>query len=129
VNRLADTSAWVEFLRGTGSSTNVALREGVRDELVVTTDPVIMEVLAGARTPAEEEQLAALIATARRIACERADYVEAARIHRACRSHGEQVRSMVDCLIAAVAIRSGIPLLHADRDFETIARHSELTLA
>lgn len=129
MNRLADTSAWVEFLRGTGSPANIALRDGVRHERVVTTDPVVMEVLAGARTPAEEEQLSALIATARRIPCERADYVEAARIHRTCREQGEQVRNMVDCLIAAVAIRNDLPLLHADRDFATIARHSTLQLA
>lgn len=126
---LADTSAWVEFLRGTESPAHAALREAVRREAVVTTDPVIMEVLAGARGPAEEERLSALLGIARRIACERADYVEAARIHRACRANGEHVRNMLDCVIAAVAIRAGTSLLHADRDFETIARHSGLVLA
>jgi predicted nucleic acid-binding protein len=129
VNVLADTSAWVEYLRGTGSSAHVKVREGVRRECLATTDPVIMEVLAGARTAAEEQQLSALLGIARRLPCERADYVEAARIHRACRKQGERVRNVLDCLIAAVAIRSGVPLLHADRDFETIARHSALQLA
>jgi len=126
---MADTSAWVEFLRGTESSAHVLLRSELEREHLVTTDPVVMEVLAGARAPAEEEQLSALLGVAHRLPCQRVDYVEAARIHRACRRSGEPVRNMLDCLIAAVAIRAALPLLHADRDFETIARHSTLELA
>jgi predicted nucleic acid-binding protein len=129
VTLLADTSAWVEFLRGTGSTVHLSLRDGVERESVATTDPVIMEILTGARTPAEEEQLSALLGIAQRISVERADYVEAARIHRTCREYGATVRNMLDCLIAAVAIRVGFPLLQADRDFETISRHSALELA
>ncbi|MDQ3574904.1 MAG: hypothetical protein M3378_03865 [Actinomycetota bacterium] len=34
-----------------------------------------------------------------------------------------------DCLIAAVAIGAGVPLLHADADFEVLARHTELQVA
>lgn len=125
---LADTSGWVEFLRGTESIAHRSLREALQREGVATTDPVVMEVLAGARSSVEEERLSALLAMARRFPCERIDYVEAARIHRACRESGEPVRNMLDCLIAAVAIRATLPLLHADRDFETIARHSMLEL-
>lgn len=125
---LADSSAWIAFLRDDGV---VAHRfdDRLRAQEIVMTDPVMMEVLAGARTPVEEEQLSALLGVARRHPCERVDYVEAARIHRACRTNGEQVRSMLDCLIAAVAIRVAIPVLHNDRDFDTIARHSTLQLA
>jgi len=50
----------------------------------------------------------------------------AAVIQRACRAHGETVRSMIDCLIAAVAIREGATLLHFDHDFDVIARHTPL---
>ena len=46
---LADTSAWVEFLRGTGSETNLRLRGLLEDDELSTTDVVLMEVLAGAR--------------------------------------------------------------------------------
>lgn len=41
---------------------------------------------------------------------------------------GEPVRSGMDCLIAAVAIRDDATLLHADRDFDVIARHTELRI-
>ena len=56
------------------------------------------------------------------------DYDAAAALYRQCRRGGETVRKLLDCLIAAVAIRAGIPVLHNDRDFDGIARHTELQL-
>jgi predicted nucleic acid-binding protein len=50
----------------------------------------------------------------------------AADIARACRLHGETIRRGLDCLVAAVAIREGVTVLHADRDFDAIARHTAL---
>ncbi len=87
-----------------------------------------MEVLAGARSEAELRDLSAMLSRTRVVQCTPADYLEAASVYRACRAAGETVRRLVDCLIASVAIREGIAVLHADRDFEVIARHSKLAL-
>jgi predicted nucleic acid-binding protein len=38
------------------------------------------------------------------------------------------VRALIDCLIAAVALREGRDVLTADRDFEVIARYVGLRL-
>lgn len=46
---------------------------------------------------------------------------EAASLYRTCRRHGETVRKLIDCLIAAPAIRADIPILHADADFDVLA--------
>lgn len=40
----------------------------------------------------------------------------------------EPIRSVTDCLIAAVAIRSDVALLHGDRDFVLLAEVSPLRL-
>ena len=56
------------------------------------------------------------------------DYERAASIHRACRARGETVRGLIDCLVAAVAIRTDSAILHADADFEVIARHTNLRI-
>ena len=56
------------------------------------------------------------------------DYDDAATLYRRCRQQGETVRKLIDCLIAAVAIRGGVPVLHNDRDFDVLARHTELQL-
>lgn len=87
-----------------------------------------MELLAGAESPQREEAIAATLARGQLLACRAEDFVVAARIYGVCRCAGSTVRNMIDCLIAAVAIREGVAVLHADRDFETIARCSALEL-
>lgn len=54
------------------------------------------------------------------------DFRVAADIYRAARRSGETIRSIIDCLIAAVAIRHGVELMHRDADFEVIARMTNL---
>lgn len=129
---LADSSAWIEYLRKTGSPTNLRLRAALAGKgvEVATTDVVVMEVLAGARHDAERDKLRKVLYGCHFLQVDGpADYEQAAEIHRACRSGGETVRKLTDCLIAAVAIRNGVELLQRDADFETIARHTALQLA
>ena len=59
---LADTSAWIEYLRATGSEAHHAARALVRDGEAATTDVVVMEVLAGARDDDERVRLRRLLA-------------------------------------------------------------------
>jgi predicted nucleic acid-binding protein len=127
---LADTSAWIEVYRGTGSSVHLAMRRLLleRSDLCVT-ETVVMEMLASARP---REHLAAVRRRLLSFPMLQVGGLEtferAAMIQRACRAGGETVRSLTDCLTAAVAIRDGATLLHADRDFDTIARHTSLRL-
>jgi predicted nucleic acid-binding protein len=39
------------------------------------------------------------------------------------------VRALADCLIASVAIRAGVAVLHADPDFDTIAGNAPLEIS
>ena len=54
------------------------------------------------------------------------DAEQAAALHRACRRAGETPRSPNDCLVAAVALRHGVPVLHRDHDFTVLAAHTDL---
>lgn len=128
---LADSSAWIEYLRGTGSETHLRLRELVTDgERVATTDLVLLEVLAGAQARERHDEYQSLL-----YACEYlrsdapSDFEAGAAVYRACRRGGETIRALSDCVIAAIAVRSGAAVLAKDRDFEAIARHVELELA
>lgn len=124
---LADTSAWVEFLRGTGSATHLRLRDLVGGPSLATTDVVVMEVLAGALDEGHLRGLRRLLGACELLPTEGPeDYERAAALYRTCRHGGETVRALTDCLIAAVAVRSGASLLHADADFNALARHSAL---
>ncbi len=57
------------------------------------------------------------------------DFDTAASLYRQCRRVGETVRALADCIVGAVAIRAGLEVLRADRDFETLARHTSLRLS
>ena len=122
---LADTSPWIEFLRDTGSPV-CDLVDELLDGDLTTCEVVRMEVLAGARDEAHLRGLQQLLARATLLPIYRTDYDDAAALYRRCRRQGATIRSMLDCLIAAVAIRQGIPVLHSDRDFDALARHTEL---
>lgn len=124
---LVDTSAWIEFLRDTGSPTCEAVDRLLADDLAIC-DPVAMEVLAGARDEHHLARLRGLLGRATMLPTTPADYDAAASLYRACRVRGETVRKLIDCLIAAVAIRAGAEVLHADADFAAIARHTDLEL-
>jgi predicted nucleic acid-binding protein len=56
------------------------------------------------------------------------DFEHAAALYRSCRTAGETVRKLSDCLVAVPTIRAGATLLHADRDFDVLARHTPLRL-
>ncbi len=122
---LIDTSAWIEFLRNTGSEACIIVDEILAHETAIC-GAVRMEVLAGARDESHLLNLRRLLARAKVIPTLAADYDNAAELYRHCRQQGETVRKLVDCLIASVAIRAGIPILHNDADFDTLARHTEL---
>lgn len=122
---LVDTSAWVEFLRDTGSP----ICQRVDDLLAVeiaTCDVIRMEVLAGARNEQHLQQLRRLLARASTLPIEPVDYDAAAALYRTCRQHGHTVRKLIDCLIAAVAIRGSVPILYMDADFDTLAQQTTL---
>lgn len=120
---LVDTSAWVEFDRATGSWVDSRLTEliHVTDEVAVS-EPVIMEVLAGARDERREHDLRRLMD---RFALLRfdatVDFDGATSIYRACRRSGVTPRGMIDCMIAAVARRHDAKLLADDSDLHRVA--------
>lgn len=127
---LVDTSAWIEFLRGTQSDVHLTVRELVgTDAPLETTEVVVMEVMAGGRDDDHTERLRRLLARCQLVPVQGLDdYEQAASLYRQCRRSGATVRALTDCLIAAVALRSGLTVLHADRDFDVLARHTGLRL-
>ena len=127
---LADTSAWVEYLRRTESLVDRRLEALLERGELAVTDPVMLEVLAGALDEPHARKLRRMLGRCELVSTSGpTDYEQAALIYRTCRLGGNTVRALTDCLIAAVAIRCDLPILHADSGFEALARHTALTLA
>ena len=129
---LVDSSAWIEYLRATGSAADVRLARAIEgDEPLATTGIVLLEVLCGARDERHARELRRLLDRCRFLPLEEpSDHEAAAALYRACRRQGTTIRRLPDCLIATVAIRTEAAVLHQDADFDAIARHAPLaTLA
>jgi predicted nucleic acid-binding protein len=118
---LVDSSVWIAAL---SARPPFRVEDLVDVNEIVTCLPVIQEVLQGfdddyafeeARDwmydlPVVEDPLTSEV------------FDEAISIFRTARQRGVTVRSSVDCLIAACAIRNGIAVLHRDRDFDQLAK-------
>ncbi len=122
---LVDTSVWIEVFR---RGRSLDLETVVPFEDVVTCLPVIQEVLQGfadegAYRVARDAMLALPIVES---PLRGEVVVEAVGFYRAARRQGLTVRSSVDCLIAACAVRHDLEVLHRDRDFPALARVSPL---
>lgn len=121
---IADSSAWIEFLRGNPSRVGRRLEAVLRaGEIVLMPDVVLQEVLQGARDPGHFMRLREQLAEVPPFVPpdSRATAHLAAWVYARCRWQGVTLRSPNDALIAACAIESGEPLLHADGDFDRIA--------
>ncbi|HEV2784577.1 MAG TPA: PIN domain-containing protein [Actinophytocola sp.] len=119
---LVDTSAWVEWFRDTDSPAARAVAELRGDPAgIAVTQPVALEVRAGTRRvnlPAVNR----ILDNAVQLSVEpNIDFNSAGDLYLAARDAGKPVRSLMDCVTAAVAIRTGAVLVHHDRDFDVLA--------
>jgi predicted nucleic acid-binding protein len=122
---LVDTSVWIEFFR---RPSRIDLQEVVDLDEVVTCLPVLQEVLQGfgdqaTFTLARQSMLALPVVET---PLGQDVFEEAVGLYRRARAVGLTVRSSVDCLIAACALRHGLTVLHHDRDYALLARVSPL---
>ena len=122
---LVDTSVWIELFR---RPARASLEGSVDFDDVVTCLPVVQEVLQGFRDDTAfvraRDAMRALPIVESPMREE--IFLHAAELYRIGRRAGVTIRSGVDCLIAACAIRHGLEVLHHDRDYEAIGRISPL---
>ncbi|KGN32918.1 ribonuclease [Knoellia sinensis KCTC 19936] len=126
---MVDSSVWIEFLRGTDSAAHLYVRDALltSPNAVGITEPIAVELLAGPTTAHALTKISQLVESLTLIRLDpNLDFAAAASLHRAARQTGRTVRKMNDCLIAAVAIRHELTLVHRDADFDTIASISSL---
>ena len=124
---LLDTSVWIEIFRTKGP---LRIESILEFEEIVTCLPVIQEVLQGFREErayrtARDAMTALPIVESQ---MEESLFIEAAGLYRAARRQGLTIRSSVDCLIAACALRHDMPVFHKGRDYDLLGRVSPLVV-
>jgi predicted nucleic acid-binding protein len=119
---LVDTSVWVNILRGdpkTRERMDVLSNQGAS---LLMCEPVAMELLAGARKH-EVFAIKEFIDSFASLEFDALhDFRSAGEIRRQLSWQGRSVRSVVDCMIAVLALTNEeIVIVHNDADFDMIA--------
>jgi hypothetical protein len=125
---IVDTSVWIDFFKTPDSSASRWVADRIGDETsLVVPEVVLMELLIGTTHEATASVRRRFLQrfTIQPLAPVR-DAEDAAAIHRRCRRGGKTVRSLIDCLVAAMALRLDLPVAHRDRYFVVIATHCGL---
>ena len=122
---LVDTSVWIDVFR---KPARLRLEDHLDFDEVVTCLPVIQEVLQGFDREADfrraREAMWALPIVESPLRPALVD--DAVDLYRRARRAGLTVRSGIDCLIAACALRHNLAVVHVERDFTNLARVSQL---
>jgi predicted nucleic acid-binding protein len=124
---VADTSAWIELFRATESPAHRTLRRLISEDApLAVTEMVVGELLVGARSTAEAEDLRNKLTLRTMLPLHGLlGFEAAAGLVRDCRRHGVS-SSLADCLVAVPAIWAGAKVLHADAGFDAIAAVTDL---
>ena len=120
---LVDSTVWIDLLRNCETVPVSRLRK-LLDAGEATVAPVIVqELLQGAADAAGFAKLYAYFTAIPLSGAENSLelHVSAGRLYARARWQGLTPRSPRRCLIAVTAVRTRLPLLHDDRDFEHLA--------
>lgn len=125
---IVDTSVWIEFFAASESTADHWLTERIAARSpIVVPELVMMELLTGTT---DESRAASRRQRLQRFDIEPLaplrDSEDAAAIHRRCRRGGDTVRNLIDCQIAAMAMRLDVVVAHRDRDFQLVHKHCGL---
>jgi len=121
---LLDTTIWVRYFAGE-ASIEERVRALILQDKVLTCGIIILEVLRGARTADEYSRLYRDFKALPMLSPDTSIWEESYKLGFKLRKAGVVV-PLADILISAVAIRHECPLMHRDKHFSLIARHSRL---
>ena len=122
---LVDTSVWIRHF---SRSDPFDLRSVCEPDDRVLCLPVYQEILQGVRDESRFRMMQGILRSGHFVEdpLTRSLHDEAVALYRLARRQGVAVRSWVDCLIGACAIRHDLVVLHSDRDYAALATVSPL---
>lgn len=127
---VVDTSVWIDYFNNHSSWQAGRLGKAIEENEPIELPGIILtEVLLGLSNEKEADKIAGLLTAFRQPEeLSQAEYRQASKIYRTCRSKGKTIRSTIDCLIAVTCLRDSLELLSKDRDFDSIAHCFPLKL-
>lgn len=120
---LADTTVWIDFLKGRDTKEVKKLEELLsQDTDVFITGLIVQEILTGIKEKKDRDKVRKELEHFIVIRPTLETHVHAAEIFDVCRKKGYTIRSIVDCLIASLTIEYDLTLLEKDKDYEFISK-------
>jgi len=125
---LVDASVWIDFFEGNDHWTKERLKEKINErESIAYVDLILLEILQGIRSENDRKELESYFSHLILLNQTRSSILLAAEIYQELQKKGIRIRSIIDCLIAAISIETGARILHKDRDYDHIEKHYPIT--
>ena len=124
-----DTTFWIDFINGVDNRQTQLLEQTISQhpDFVLITPTTLQEILQGLRTEADFNRIKTILDSFRMLSPDWPTVsVEAARLYCTLRKKGATIRKSTDCLIAQIALRFDVLLVHNDSDFDQISQHTPL---
>lgn len=126
---LVDTSVWIDLFAGRDTPQVGILEQTIRQgDDIALCGIILTEVLQGIRDDRQFKRVRRDLRPVLMLPMAEPVFVHAAQLFRQLRKQGLTIRMTNDCTIAATAIEHGVALLHNDRDFDTLATHTDLSV-
>ena len=126
---LVDSSVWIDHYTTRVTAEVLNLRMALASgRPIFVTDIIIIEVLQGFRSEKDFDLASGQMMLFPRLSLNDKGHLAAAKLSRQLRAKGVNLGSVIDVLIAQIAIAHHQPLLTTDADFKRIAAHSDLVL-
>ncbi len=126
---MVDTSVWIDFFNGRITSAVEKMTQAIEEEIdLYLCGPIKMEILQGIRSDVQFKQIKAELDSLYYLEAREDLFTQSAALYRKLKQKGLTIRKSMDCLIASYAIHYQVSLLHQDRDFDYIAKHSNLNI-
>lgn len=125
---IVDTSVWIDFFNGVQNRQTEYLMNAIESDIDIYLHSIIlMEILQGFRMDKDHSAVKDILLSYDFVIEEPVqDAIGASDLYRSLKKRGATIRKSLDCLIAFAAIKNNLPLLHRDRDFDIIAKHTRL---
>ncbi len=126
---LPDSSIWIDFFNGRETVKTQLLNELLSDEVILTGDLILTEVLQGFRHEREcQNAQEILLGLPFQEMLGQEVALQSVHNYRFLRQRGITIRNTIDVMIATFCIVNEITLLQNDRDFAPMVEHLSLSV-
>ena len=126
---IVDTSVWIDYFNKKENDNTKLVNPFIDNDSIVTIPVIIQEVLQGIRNDSFYFLTLETFLTFKILSYNNLEIsIAAASLFRFLKKNGVTIRKPNDCIIAAICINNNFSLLHNDKDFNNIAKHTSLKI-